>query len=126
MAAVRAARRQSVLASQSTEVVQPLERTLARFVDVVHALHEERKSELKSLREAHTALLLETRQERLHIRALEDRVAGLTWVLLAALAVLLILGYVALTSSTAPVIAHATHVYSSVNATQAAASGGVY
>lgn len=125
MAAVRAARRQSVLASQATELVPPLERTMARFVDVLHALHEERRSEIKSLREAHTALLLETRQERAQVRALEERVAGLTWVLLAALAVLLILGYVALTASTAP-IAHAAHVYTSVNATQAAAAGGVY
>ena len=125
-AAVRAARRQSILAAQSTEIAAPLERTLARFVDVLGAINEERKAELWSLREAHTALLIETRQERQLLRALEERVASLTWVLLASLAFLLILGYVALTSSTStPVIAYATTVYSKANTTQAA-MGGLY
>jgi hypothetical protein len=129
-AAVRAARRQSILSSELTQAPPPLERTLAKFVDVLGAINEERRQELRSLREAHASLLLESRQERQLLRALEERVAGLTWVLIAALAVLLILAYVALTSTTAPVLVAArgaatvaSHVYNSnngVNATQAA------
>lgn len=124
MAAVRAARRQSILAT--SEQTQPLERTLARFVDVLGAINEERRAEMKALRDSHTALLVEARQERLLLRALEDRVAGLTWVLLAALAVLLILGYVALTSSSAPVLAQATAVYTNAANTTHTAVGGMY
>lgn len=120
MAAVRAARRQSMLAERVVGgEVQPLERTLARFVDVLAAINEERRYELRSLKEAHTALLVEARQDRQVIKLLEERVVGLTWVLLVAIGVLFILGYVALTSSTPFVATLSSHAAATTTTTAA-------
>src|SRR5690348_7010636 len=51
MAAVRAARRQSATGRGATELTAPppLERTLAKFVDVLGAINDERRYELRTL-----------------------------------------------------------------------------
>ncbi len=65
--------------NQSSPPLPTLEGALGRFVEVLSQLNEERRQELRGVKEAYAELTEEVRKERRSVRRLEQRLSGIAW-----------------------------------------------